>query len=83
MRSSRLTLVLPLLAVAACGGDAVLKCESGGAYLAATEMPRVRAPEDLDDLDPLREIPLPEVSPQAERPADSGCLEAPPIIVED
>ena len=79
MKSLRITIVLPLLALSACGGDdAILKCESGGIYLNATETPRVRAPEDLDNLDSLREMPLPEASPRAERPADGGCIEAPP-----
>jgi uncharacterized lipoprotein len=66
--------------LAGCRGDAELKCETGGEYLSAAETPRVTAPEDLDDLDRVREVPLPEVSPQAERPEGSGCLESPPRI---
>ena len=49
----------------------------------ATETPRVRAPEDLDNLDSLREIPLPEASPRAERSAGRGCLDAPPKVTEE
>lgn len=80
----RVAIVLPMLALAACGGeDAILKCESGGAYLNAVETPRVRAPEGLDNLDALREIPIPEASPRPERAADGGCLEAPPRVIEE
>ena len=84
MRVLRIAIVLPMLALSACGGDdAIKQCESGGSYLNARETPRVRAPEDLDNLDSLREIPLPEASPRGERPAGSGCLEAPPKVIEE
>lgn len=84
MKRLRLGIVLPLLALAACGGDdAVLKCESGGSYLNAVETPRIRAPEDLDNLDSLREMPLPEASPQSERTPEGGCLEAPPRVIDE
>ena len=76
MRLLKVAIVLPMLVLSACGGDdAVLQCEEGGSYMNATETPRVRAPEDLDNLDSLREIPLPEASPRAERSAGSGCLD--------
>ena len=81
MKILKVAMVLPVLALTACGGgDAVLKCESGGTYLNATETPRVRAPEGLDNLNALKEMPVPEASPQSERPAASGCLEAPPKV---
>jgi hypothetical protein len=83
MRYLRLSVALPMLALWACGGDAVLKCEKGGAYLNAFETPRVRAPEGLDNLDSLREMPLPDASPQSQRPPEGGCLEAPPVLVGD
>jgi hypothetical protein len=73
-------LIIALFILAGCGGDTPLKCESGGAYLSADEMPRVRAPEGLDDLDPIREAPLPDASPRSERWDGSGCLEAPPNV---
>jgi uncharacterized lipoprotein len=73
-------LIIAVLFLAGCGGDTQLKCESGGAYLSAVEKPRVRAPEGLDDLDPIREAPLPDASPRSERWDGSGCLEAPPRV---
>ena len=84
MRLVRVAIILPMLALSACGGDdAILECEQGGSYLNAVETPRVRAPEDLDNLDSLREMPLPEASPRGDRPAGSGCLEAPPTVIEE
>ncbi len=65
-----------------CGGQSELKCEEAGVYVTATQTPRVTAPEDLDNLDPLREMPLPEASPQQPRPEGSTCLEAPPTIID-
>jgi len=69
--------------LAACGGDAVLKCDRNVAYLQAREAPRVTAPDGLDDLDRLRERPMPEASPREPRPADAGCLEKPPSVLTD
>ena len=66
--------------LAGCRGGGELKCDSGGSYEAARETPRVRAPDDLDDLDELREVALPDASPRRERPADAGCLESPPKV---
>lgn len=81
MMLSRLTSLALLLILAGCGGDAVLKCEDNVAYLQARETPRIKAPDGLDDLDPLREVPLPTAAPQAPRAADAGCLEKPPSII--
>jgi hypothetical protein len=69
-----------LVVLAGCRGDAELKCDSGGAYLSAVEVPRVKAPEGLDDLDQLKEVPLPDASPREERAEGSGCLESPPDV---
>lgn len=82
-KAGNVLIVMALVLLAGCRGDAELKCEAGGAYLSAAETSRVTAPEDLDDLDRVREVPLPEVSPQAERPEGSGCLEAPPRIEDN
>ncbi len=74
-------LVLGLFAVlTACGGSKELTCDDENAYLTAVGVARVQSPDDLDSLEPLKEMPLPAASPQVARPADAGCLDAPPII---
>ena len=79
-RAGTVLIIVALVILAGCRGEAELKCDTGGAYLSAVETPRVTAPGDLDDLDQFREVPVPEVSPQAERPQGDGCLESPPQI---
>lgn len=69
-----------LLMLAACGGEPGLKCDKNVTYLQAREAPRVKAPEGLDDLDALREMPLPQASPQAPHAPDDKCLEHPPVV---
>jgi hypothetical protein len=68
-----------VIALNACGGKD-LTCDEVQFYQLSEEGKRVEAPEGLDDLDPLREMPLPEASPQAERPAGSDCFDRPPGI---
>ncbi len=80
MRLTNFVLAGLVLAVSACRGDAEIKCSSGGDYQTATTAPRVQVPEDLDNLDALKEIPLPEASPQAPGSAGQECIEQPPDI---
>ena len=76
----RLSLLgLLVVALNACGGKD-LTCDEVQFYQLSEEGKRVKAPEGLDDLDPLREMPLPEASPQAERPVGSDCFDRPPGI---
>ena len=79
---ARLILLSAVAGLSACGGQSELKCEEATVYLDAKQTPRVAAPDDLDNLDPLREMPLPEASPQQPRQAGSDCLEKPPVIIE-
>ena len=79
---ARLILLSAVAGLTACGGQSELECEEATVYLAAKQTPRVAAPDDLDNLDPLREMPLPEASPQQPRPAGSTCLEMPPAIID-
>jgi hypothetical protein len=72
-------IVFPLFA--SCGGDAVLQCENTHSYLQAAASPRIKAPEGLDELDALKEMPVPEASPQREAPVNVDCLEAPPTVI--
>ena len=74
--------VLPMCALllSACGGDTMITCDEGP-YQAAVRAPKVTAPEGLDNLDPLNEVPLPEASPREEGSYDGPCLESPPQIL--
>ena len=74
--------IAALLLVSACGSDKPLKCKGPTDYLQARPAPRVEAPEDLDDLDKLKEMPVPEVSPQEVSAEEGECLDSPPEILE-
>ena len=80
MRFLRLSLPLAALLIAGCGGDTMLTCDEGP-YQTALRVPRVTAPEGLDNLDPMDEMPLPEASPREEGGYDGPCLESPPQIL--
>ena len=80
MMLARLTIIVLATGLSACGGSNDLTCDEGP-YQNAVSAPRVEAPEGLDDLEPLREMPLPEASPQAPRPEGSPCLDRPPIVI--
>ena len=76
-------LLFPLvgvLLIAGCGGDSMMTCDEGP-YQAAVRAPRVVAPEGLDNLDPLDEVPLPEASPREEGTYEGPCLESPPQVL--
>ncbi len=66
-----------------CGGDPdlVASCEDRHeAYEDAVEHGKIKVPEDLDEPDELKALPLPEAAPAAERPANAPCLELPPGV---
>ena len=72
--------LLSILAFSACGGSIELACDDIRLYQQAAEGKRVQAPEDLDDLDTLKEIPLPKASPAPPRPPGSPCIDRPPSV---
>ena len=79
MTLARLTvLVMVLMGIAACGGPVELSCDEVATYQLAVDGKRVVTPSDLDSLEPLREMPLPEASPQPPRPPGSPCIDLPP-----
>ena len=81
MALARLTVfALMLLGMAACGGPVELSCDEVATYQLAVEGTRVVAPSDLDNLEELREMPLPEASPQSPRPPGSPCIDMPPRV---
>ena len=68
-------------ALAGCGGnkDLTRKCDERHLYQEAEAHDKLTVPEDLDELDELKEIPLPEAAPVAEREQpETPCLELPP-----
>ena len=72
-------LVMLLAGLGGCGGTE-LTCDDVRIYQLAEETKRVEAPDDLDNLDPLKEVPLPEASPRAEREPGSPCIDRPPAV---
>lgn len=71
-----------LAGVAACGGtDTQQSCDDVRRYQLAEEGPRLSTPDDLDDLEPLREMPLPQANPRPPRPEGSPCIDLPPSIL--
>ncbi len=80
MNAVRLLLPIGALLIAGCGGDTFVICDEGP-YQAALRAPKVAAPEGLDDLDPMNEIPLPEASPRDGVSYEGPCLESPPQVL--
>ena len=80
MRWARLMLLAGVITMAACGGAQEIECEHG-TYKEAVRSPRVKAPEGLDDLDRIKEMPIPTASPQEPRDEDGRCLEMPPTVI--
>jgi len=66
--------------LSACGGTPDLTCDEPHRYQESVDHSRLKAPEDLDQLEPLREMPLPQANPTPERPVGSPCLDLPPRI---
>jgi len=80
MKLAQLLFVVSILTMSACRGGGELKCDDEGAYLGATTTPRVKAPDGLDDLEALKEMPLPEAFPPPGGASAERCLESPPVI---
>lgn len=79
MMLARLMFVVLLTGLAACGpGNQT--CDEGP-YQEAVMADRIQTPEDLNNLDRLREMPLPAASPRAPRPEGSPCLDKPPRVI--
>ena len=80
--------ILPLavlalsLALTACGGRDTkeVDCEKNLKYQNRVAGKRVVAPEGLDQLDPLKEMPIPSADPGAPQPVPGKCDDMPPII---
>ena len=84
VRSSTIGVVIALALVAslsACGSKGgAKKCNKPQRYQESVQNERLKAPDGLDGLDTLREMPVPEANPRPERPPEAPCLELPPRI---
>ncbi len=58
MMLARISVLAVLGVIAACGESKMLACDEGP-YQVAVRTPRVQAPDGLDSLDSLNEVPLP------------------------
>lgn len=70
-----------LTGIVACGGNETRTCDEVRSYQLAAEGKRIETPADLDPLNPLNEMPLPEASPRPPRPAGSPCIDLPPSVL--
>jgi hypothetical protein len=75
--------VSTLALLSGCGGNELMSCDEVRRYQLAAEGKRIETPDDLDDLEPLREMPLPKASPRPERPPGSPCLDLPPSVLTE
>lgn len=79
MRHARFGLLLTVAAMTgACGGTSIT-CDEPQVYQASNAGERIVAPEGLSDLQSIKELKIPEPSPQQPRPEGAPCLERPPV----
>ena len=79
MTTTRTIVLLLATLLGACGGTDIT-CDDVQYYQRAELTPRVESPEGLDQLDPNREIPMPEASPRPPREPGMPCIDRPPEI---
>ena len=80
--SGLLLAVLVAVVASACSSkdEFIRSCDDEQLYQRAEAHDKLRVPDDLDELDELREMPLPEAAPTEPRPPGSPCLDLPPAI---
>jgi hypothetical protein len=68
--------------LAACGGNDTkeVDCEASLEYQNRVEGRRVVAPEGLDSLNEMIEMPIPRADPNAPRMPTGVCNDRPPVI---
>ena len=66
--------------LSSCGGDEMINysCDEPQLYQAVQPAKRIVAPEGLDPLNELAEMPIPKAENVVMRPAGSRCIELPP-----
>lgn len=74
--------VLLLLAAASiiAGCSSAPTCDEPAFYESATGGKRIKAPDDLDDLDVYKEMVIPEASSRPPRDLSAGCVDDPPTL---
>ena len=75
-------LLTTTLLLAACGGneEREVNCEANLVYQNRVEYDRVVAPDDLDQLNPLAEMPVPRADPNAPKMPEGVCNDRPPRL---
>lgn len=68
--------------LAACGGNGTreIDCEANLKYQNRVEGKRIVAPEGLDPLNELAEMPIPRADPNAPQMPPGVCNDRPPVI---
>lgn len=76
----RAATIIAATVVSGCGGDDLINysCDEPQPYQAVQPSKRVEAPQGLDPLNVLAEMPIPKPENVTERPKGSRCIELPP-----
>ena len=77
-RAGVLLLLTAVLIITGCSSAPT--CDEYAFYESAEGGKRIKAPDDLDDLDEYKEMVIPEASPRPPRDLDAGCIEKPPTL---
>lgn len=74
--------LVALASLVACGGNETreVNCEANLKYQNRVEGKRIVAPEGLDQLNDLAEMPIPRADPNAPKMPDGVCNDEPPVI---
>ena len=77
-RAGALLLLAAVLIIAGCSSAPT--CDEYAFYESAEGGKRIKAPDDLDDLNEYKEMVIPEASPRPPRDLGAGCLDKPPTL---
>jgi uncharacterized lipoprotein len=83
MRAFWLAMTLAVAGIlSGCGGEDVINysCDEPQPYQAVRAGKRIEAPEGLDQLNELAEMPVPKAEGAPVRPIGSRCIELPPKV---
>lgn len=77
---TRTWILLLASSVAMAGCSTAPTCDELAFYEHAEGGKRIEPPDDLDPLDPNKEMIIPEASPRPPRDLKAGCLDRPPTL---